>query len=312
MCSWTTHAPFFSTQNCGKIVASFFLHWFWMQFHISMYAQFLPLSKKHGRSKPHLPRFVKSESISRFASKPLKSVANDREHKEGLEEWYERQTGSKVWGPKMSLLVCRPTVKERLTSWCNSKEKTFGAFISRSNTSQEVRWRAICLEMQYGWRHRPQSGLCYYSVAAGANAEFKMATTRGLSTRSEIQKDLWLIVWTGAWQEDISWLPRLEHTSYTLGKHIFLLTSDGCFHPGPSSKQGRMWEGPKLWAHLVNNRVPDCLTELKSGAVCFTTIVSLNCPSNSQVFFFPIRSGEHPLVMSLRALISPQPGFPDS
>lgn len=149
------------------IVASFFLHWFWMQFHISIYAQFLPLSKKHGRSKPHLPRFIKSESISRFPSKALKSAANDREHKEVLEEWYERQTGSKVWGPKMSLLVCRPTVKERLTSWCNSKEKTFGAFIPRNNTSQEVWWRAICLEMQYGWSLLQRGGRCQRRVQNG-------------------------------------------------------------------------------------------------------------------------------------------------
>lgn len=45
-------------------------------------------------------------------------------------------------------------------------------------------------------RLEPQATEClyYYIVAAGANAEFRMAKNRGLSTRSEIQKDLWLIV----------------------------------------------------------------------------------------------------------------------
>lgn len=45
-------------------------------------------------------------------------------------------------------------------------------------------------------RLEPQATEClyYYRVAAGANAEFKMAKNRSLSTRSELQKDLWLIV----------------------------------------------------------------------------------------------------------------------
>lgn len=116
---------------------------------------------------------------------------------------------AKVWGSKMSLLVCGQTVKERLTSlnmhlhWAekrclipsttmisltfnnlhlrakgcergrcpralffsactipsHNKEKlgSFVAFISRNKTSQEIWWHALCLEMQYGWSHRPQS-----------------------------------------------------------------------------------------------------------------------------------------------------------
>lgn len=53
-----------------------------------------------------------------------------------------------------------------------------------------------CCMFRNAIRLEPQAAEClyYYSVAAGANGEVKMAKNRGLSTRSEIQKDLWLIV----------------------------------------------------------------------------------------------------------------------
>lgn len=119
-----------------------------------------------------------------------------------------------------------------------------------------------CYMFRNGIPLEPQAAEClyYYSVAASANAEFKMAKNRSLSTRSKIQKDLWLIVWTGAWQEDISWPLRLEHTSYTLGNIFSYLLLMAAFILGQVPNRGaqRMWEGPKLWAHFVNNTVPAC------------------------------------------------------
>lgn len=135
---------------------------------------------------------------------------------------------------------------------CSNSKKKVGSFVALKRPSFHFHKKHVpgnmvtCYMFRNAIRLEPQATEClyYYSAAAGANAEFKMAKNHGLSTRSGIQKDLWLIVWTGAWQEDISWLPKLEHTSYTLGNIFSYLLLMAAFILGQVPNRGGCERGP--------------------------------------------------------------------